>query len=98
MTEQVHYRIDRALVQKAKKVCRDMGLTPTQAVSVFFAQMVKVGGFPFRPTTGSEASGLIDKERRNRVLRNLDDSEVLGSPERRSRLWDAMNEGKPPAR
>jgi addiction module RelB/DinJ family antitoxin len=26
------------------------------------------------------------------------ESEVLGSPKRRSALWDAMNEGKPPAR
>ena len=26
------------------------------------------------------------------------ESEILGSPERRTRLWDAMNEGKPAAR
>ena len=26
------------------------------------------------------------------------ESEVLGSPKRRSKLWDAMNEGKPPAK
>ena len=26
------------------------------------------------------------------------ESEVLGSPKRRAELWDAMNEGKPPAR
>jgi addiction module RelB/DinJ family antitoxin len=75
MTEQVHYRIDRALVKKAKKVCGDLGITPTQAVSMFFAQLVKARGFPFRPTTQPPMESLIDVPRRNRVLRELDDSE-----------------------
>ncbi len=73
MTEQVHYRIDRDLVKRTKQVCSGLGITPTQAVSMFFAQMVKLGGLPFRPS--NRATGLVDTERRNRVLRNLDDSE-----------------------
>ena len=51
MTEQIRYRIDRELVRKARKVCRDIGMTPTQAVSAFFAQMVNIGGLPFRPSS-----------------------------------------------
>ena len=50
MTEQVRYRISRELVRQAEKVCRDLGLSPTQAVAMFFAQMVKLGGMPFRPS------------------------------------------------
>ena len=50
MTEQVRYRLDRALVKSAKKVCADLGMTPTQAVTMFFAQLVKLGGLPFRPS------------------------------------------------
>ena len=50
MTEQVRYRINRNLVKRAEKICDDLGMTPTQAVSMFFAQIVKLGGLPFRPS------------------------------------------------
>jgi len=75
MTEQVRYRIDRKLVKQVQRVCRELGMTPTQAVSMFFTQMVRVGGLPFRPSTRNAAEGLVDRERRNQVLRDLDDSE-----------------------
>ena len=48
MTEQVRYRIDKKLVKEAERVCKEIGLSPSQAVSIFFAQMVKLGGVPFR--------------------------------------------------
>ena len=51
MTEQVRYRIDRRLVREAEKVCKEIGIAPSQAVSMFFAQLVKAGGLPFRPSS-----------------------------------------------
>jgi addiction module RelB/DinJ family antitoxin len=51
MTEQVRYRIDRRLVRQAEKVCKEIGIAPSQAVSLFFSQLVKAGGLPFRPST-----------------------------------------------
>ncbi len=51
MTEQVRYRVDRKLVRQAERICQELGITPTQAVSMFFAQLVRVGGLPFRPST-----------------------------------------------
>ena len=51
MTEQIRYRISRDLVKQAERVCEDLGLSPTQAVSLFFAQLVKLGALPFRPST-----------------------------------------------
>jgi len=50
MTEQVRYRIDRDLVKKAEQICREFGVSPGQAVSMFFSQVVKLGGLPFRPS------------------------------------------------
>ncbi|MGO8837963.1 MAG: type II toxin-antitoxin system RelB/DinJ family antitoxin [Limisphaerales bacterium] len=50
MTEQIRLRIDTELVEEADKVCREIGITPTAAVSMFFAQMVKLRGLPFRPS------------------------------------------------
>jgi addiction module RelB/DinJ family antitoxin len=50
MTEQVRYRIEKHLVQEAEKVCRELGLSPSQMVSVFFSQLVKLRALPFRPS------------------------------------------------
>ncbi len=48
MTEQVRYRISKKLVREAEQVCDEIGLAPSQAVSMFFAQLVKLRGLPFR--------------------------------------------------
>jgi len=50
MTEEIRLRIDSKLVEEADEVCREIGITPTEAVSMFFAQMVKLRGLPFRPS------------------------------------------------
>jgi addiction module RelB/DinJ family antitoxin len=50
MTEQIRLRIDSQLAEEADEVCREIGITPTAAVSMFFAQMVKLRGLPFRPS------------------------------------------------
>ena len=50
MTEQIRLRIDRELSKEAHEICREIGITPTAAVSMFFAQMVKLRGLPFRPS------------------------------------------------
>ena len=49
MTEQIRLRIDSQRAEEAHQVCREIGITPTAAVSMFFAQMVKLRGLPFRP-------------------------------------------------
>lgn len=50
MTEQIRLRIERELAEEAHEVCREIGITPTAAVSMFFSQMVKLRGLPFRPS------------------------------------------------
>lgn len=50
MTEQVRYRIDRKLVKEAERVCKEIGVAPSQVVSMFFAQLVKLRALPFRPS------------------------------------------------
>ncbi|NDB94756.1 MAG: hypothetical protein EBZ78_01120 [Verrucomicrobia bacterium] len=50
MTEQIRLRIDSRLADEAHVVCREIGITPTAAVSMFFSQMVKLRGLPFRPS------------------------------------------------
>jgi addiction module RelB/DinJ family antitoxin len=50
MTEQIRLRIDSQLAEEAQVVCREIGITPSAAVSMFFSQMVKLRGLPFRPS------------------------------------------------
>jgi addiction module RelB/DinJ family antitoxin len=50
MNEQIRLRIDRRLSSEAAAVCKRLGITPTAAVSMFFSQMVRSGGLPFRPS------------------------------------------------
>ena len=50
MAERIRLQIDRQLLNEAEEVCREIGITPTEAVSMFFAQMVELRGLPFRPS------------------------------------------------
>jgi addiction module RelB/DinJ family antitoxin len=50
MTEQVRYRLDRDLVKEAERVCKEIGVSPSQLVSMLFAQLVRLRALPFRPS------------------------------------------------
>jgi addiction module RelB/DinJ family antitoxin len=50
MNEQIRLRINGDLVEEANAVCREIGISPAAAVSMFFSQMVKLRGLPFRPS------------------------------------------------
>ena len=50
MTEQVRYRLDRDLVKAAERVCKEIGVAPSQVVSMLFAQLVRLRALPFRPS------------------------------------------------
>jgi addiction module RelB/DinJ family antitoxin len=49
MSEQVRYRIEHHLVREAEKVCDKLALSPSQVVSITFAQLVRQRALPFRP-------------------------------------------------
>ena len=50
MTEQLTARIERRLKEETEAVLSELGLTPAAAVSMFYAQIVKLRGLPFRPS------------------------------------------------
>ena len=49
MNEQLRIRIQPELIAQATEVCEELGITPTAAVSMLFAQMVKLRALPFQP-------------------------------------------------
>jgi len=75
MTDIFRVRIERDLVKEATKVAEEMGTTPGEIVRMLFAQIVKRRALPFEVRADSGEDALIDVSRRNRVLRELDDSE-----------------------
>lgn len=50
MNEQLRLRINPQLIAQATEVCEELGITPTAAVSMLFAQMVKLRALPFQPS------------------------------------------------
>lgn len=50
MNEQLRIRINPELIDQATEVCEELGITPTAAVSMLFAQMVKLRALPFQPS------------------------------------------------
>ena len=42
MNEQLRIRINPELIDQTTEVCEELGITPTAAVSMLFAQMVRV--------------------------------------------------------
>lgn len=79
MTEIFRVRIERKLIDQASKVAEEIGTTPGEVVRMLFKQMAKRRTIPF--PLHADVSGELD--------------DILGSSERRAKLWDEMNEGKP---
>jgi addiction module RelB/DinJ family antitoxin len=75
MTDIFRVRIERKLLAKASRVAEEMGTTPGEIVRLLFTQVVKRRAIPFSVSADGRNDDLVDVKRRNRVLRDLDDSE-----------------------
>ena len=76
MTETFRCRIDRKLLTEVTRVTEEIGTTPGEIVRLLFAQVVKRRRIPFSLNADAPWSEeLLDIERRNKILRDLDDSE-----------------------
>lgn len=73
MTVLFRCRIQKPLLDKADRVTNRLGTSTAEMVRVFVAQIARTGRVPLSLAPGSE--GLLDKEHRNRLLKDLDDSE-----------------------
>jgi antitoxin component of RelBE/YafQ-DinJ toxin-antitoxin module len=68
-------RVDRSLLKKAEKVAADIGTTPQEIVRILFVQLVKLRRIPFPLNADAVPDNLVDVDRRNLILRELDDAE-----------------------
>jgi antitoxin component of RelBE/YafQ-DinJ toxin-antitoxin module len=74
MTVLFRCRIEKPLLEKANRVTNRLGTSTAEMFRIFVAQIARTGRVPLNLAAGSE--GLLDREHRNRVLRDLDDSEA----------------------
>jgi addiction module RelB/DinJ family antitoxin len=73
MTVLFRCRIEKPLLDKANKVTNKLGTSTAEMIRIFVAQIARTGKVPLKLQTQSD--DLLGVERRNKVLRDLDDSE-----------------------
>jgi len=73
MTVLFRCRVDEKTLAKADAVTEQIGTKTPEVVRMFLHQIAQSGSVPISLSANGE--GLLDKARRNRVLKDLDDSE-----------------------
>jgi addiction module RelB/DinJ family antitoxin len=64
-------RIDRSTLSKANRVTKRLGTSTQEMVRVFVTQIANSGKVPLK----LNSDDVMDVQHRNKILRNLDDSE-----------------------
>jgi len=74
----IHARIEPQTKQKAEGVLRQLGLTPTEAIRIFYRQISLRGGLPFPVAIPNElTSSTLEKSRRGEELEEFESVEAL---------------------
>jgi len=74
----IHARIEPQTKQKAEGVLRQLGLTPTEAIRIFYRQISLRGGLPFPVAIPNElTSSTLEKSRRGEDIEEFESVEAL---------------------
>jgi addiction module RelB/DinJ family antitoxin len=65
-------RINQSTLNKAERVTKRLGTSTQEMVRIFVTQIATTGKVPLKLESDED---LIDVKRRNKILRDLDDSE-----------------------
>lgn len=49
-TARMQHRIDPKLKKEAENILEEQGIRPSQAITIFYTEIKRTGGFPFLPT------------------------------------------------
>jgi len=72
-TSFVHARIEPQTKRKAEKVLHKLGITPTEAIRIFYNQISLRGGLPFAVEIPNERTvATLQKSRRGESLQKFD--------------------------
>ena len=74
----IHARIEPQTKQEAEGVLRRLGLTPTEAIRIFYRQISLKGGLPFPVAIPNElTSSTLEKSRRGEEIEEFESVEAL---------------------
>jgi DNA-damage-inducible protein J len=77
-TALIHARIEPQIKQQAEGVLKKLGLTPTEAIRIFYRQISLRGGLPFPVEIPNRlTSNTLAKSRRGQDLQEFDSLEAL---------------------
>ena len=77
-TSVVHARIEPKTKQKAEKVLRKLGLTPAEAIRIFYRQVSLRGGLPFPVVIPNELTvSTLEKSHRGEDIQEFDSLEAM---------------------
>jgi len=77
-TSVVHARIEPKTKRKAEEVLRQLGLTPTEAIRLFYKQISLRGGLPFPVAIPNELTmSTLEKSRRGEDIQEFDSLEAM---------------------
>ena len=72
-TAVIHARIELQTKTEAETVLRQLGLTPTEAIRIFYAQILSRGGLPFAvEIPNSLTKETLDKSQRGEDIQAFD--------------------------
>ncbi|HPO17276.1 MAG TPA: type II toxin-antitoxin system RelB/DinJ family antitoxin [Candidatus Hydrogenedentes bacterium] len=82
-TSIIHARIEPQTKQKAEGVLRKLGLTPTEAIRIFYKQISLRGGLPFPVEIPNKlTASTLGKSRKGKDIQEFD------SPDALFKSWD----------
>ncbi|MCX6904617.1 MAG: type II toxin-antitoxin system RelB/DinJ family antitoxin [Verrucomicrobia bacterium] len=74
MTVLFRCRVEKPLLKKADTVTRTLGTSTAEMFRIFVAEIARTGKVPVSLAT-SRADELVDVQRRNKIWRELDDTQ-----------------------
>jgi DNA-damage-inducible protein J len=74
----IHARIEAKTKQKAEGVLRKLGLTPTEAIRIFYRQISLRGGLPFAIEIPNElTASTLEKSHRGEDIQEFESLEAM---------------------
>jgi DNA-damage-inducible protein J len=67
-TAMIRARAEPQVKKRAEAVLRKLGLSPTDAITMFYLQIIRIGGLPFQPNATTLAA-MRDAERGENLVR-----------------------------
>ncbi len=78
-TAQIRARVEPELKKKAEGILSTLGVSPTEAIRLFYKQVVLMDGIPFSVRIPNEMTlAAMDRTDRGQDLRSYDSAEEMG--------------------